>query len=279
MDTLDSVHEYSAIHIPFCPVEGRIFLVLILSRYENGFFSDLVTHTHTLQLFCANCIDNYSPPSSRFHGVDGAFFGTTFPHLLFQTYRELAPSPIAPAGTNFASLNTQSQPQGLLGSNGTQRTSSNSPMESVAQDSANGDPAQTGVAISSLASTSTLQPELLGRRTPQARLYTPRIYGFRVSEHAKSGPRMRWMRMRPESFEELDQGVVRVEPSVRVQEQEQNLNEQDQKAGDFAVTDETRVGAEPSITAEGRSSATGRLMAGRNPNTQIAGEGEAAQPA
>lgn len=25
------------------------------------------------QLFCPNCIDNYAPPSSRFHGVDGEF--------------------------------------------------------------------------------------------------------------------------------------------------------------------------------------------------------------
>lgn len=32
----------------------------------------------------------------------------------------------------------------------------------------------------------------------------PRIYGFKVSERAKSGPRMQWLRLRPESPSELD---------------------------------------------------------------------------
>ena len=36
-------------------------------------------------------------------------------------------------------------------------------------------------------------------------MYTPKIYGFRVSEKAKSGPRMRWLRLRPESAAELEQ--------------------------------------------------------------------------
>lgn len=32
----------------------------------------------------------------------------------------------------------------------------------------------------------------------------PRIYGFKVSERAKSGPRLQWLRLRPESPEQLD---------------------------------------------------------------------------
>ncbi|WFD22615.1 casein kinase 2 regulatory subunit [Malassezia equina] len=44
----------------------------------------------------------------------------------------------------------------------------------------------------------------LGRKEPQADVYTPRIYGFRVSEFAPSGPRMQWMRMRPHTLHELD---------------------------------------------------------------------------
>jgi len=31
-----------------------------------------------------------------------------------------------------------------------------------------------------------------------------RIYGFKVSERAKSGPRMQWLRKRPESPNEMD---------------------------------------------------------------------------
>jgi casein kinase II subunit beta len=36
------------------------------------------------------------------------------------------------------------------------------------------------------------------------RVYVPRIYGFKVSERARSGPRMKWLRERPERAEELD---------------------------------------------------------------------------
>lgn len=54
----------------------------------------------------------------------GAHFGTTFPHLLFQSFPELVP------------------------------------------------------------------------RAP-TKIYVPRIFGFRVSERAKSGPRMQWLRLRP----------------------------------------------------------------------------------
>lgn len=32
----------------------------------------------------------------------------------------------------------------------------------------------------------------------------PRIYGFKVSEKAKCGPRMQWLRLRPESPEEME---------------------------------------------------------------------------
>jgi len=92
----------------------------------------------------------------------GAFFGTTFPHLFFQSYRELAPAPFykpqtvpnaptSPPETNFTNPN----PHG-------------------------------------------------GQKRAAGKVYTPKIYGFRVSDHAKNGPRMQWMRMRPLLPEELD---------------------------------------------------------------------------
>ena len=37
------------------------------------------------------------------------------------------------------------------------------------------------------------------------KIYTAKIYGFRVSERAKSGPRMRWLRQRPQHPSELSQ--------------------------------------------------------------------------
>lgn len=36
-------------------------------------------------------------------------------------------------------------------------------------------------------------------------IYEPRIYGFRVNERAKSGPRMKWLRMKPADVTELDE--------------------------------------------------------------------------
>lgn len=50
-----------------------------------------------------------------------------------------------------------------------------------------------------------LTPARLGRKIPQTGIYIPRIYGFRVSEFATSGPRMQWMRERPHSLTELEQ--------------------------------------------------------------------------
>ena len=43
-----------------------------------------------------------------------------------------------------------------------------------------------------------------GQRKAAGRVYVPRIYGFKVSERAKSGPRMQWLRVRPQDPEELD---------------------------------------------------------------------------
>lgn len=92
----------------------------------------------TVKLFCPVCLDIYSPPSSRFQGVDGSFFGTTFPHMLMHTYRE------------------STKPQHM--------------------------PALTQT---------------------KNRIYIPKIYGFRVSERAKSGPRMQWLRQKPKDASEV----------------------------------------------------------------------------
>lgn len=122
----------------------------------------------TVKLFCPNCNDIYTPSSSRFSGVDGAFFGTTFAHLFFHTYREYCPAPFIP---------------------GRQRMGDSGRIESLAE-GGNGqqiNPNQYG-----------------GQKRPETRVYVPKIYGFKVSERAKSGPRMSWLRMRPPTYEDLN---------------------------------------------------------------------------
>jgi len=36
-------------------------------------------------------------------------------------------------------------------------------------------------------------------------IYEARIYGFRVAERARSGPRMKWLRMKPDHLDDLDE--------------------------------------------------------------------------
>ena len=43
----------------------------------------------TVKLYCCQCEDIYNPKSSVHGSVDGAFFGTTFPHLFLMTYPSL----------------------------------------------------------------------------------------------------------------------------------------------------------------------------------------------
>ena len=60
--------------------------------------------TDTVKIFCPKCQNVYQPPPirSRSHSiddvgcasVDGAAFGTTFPHLFLMTYHNLVPEPL-----------------------------------------------------------------------------------------------------------------------------------------------------------------------------------------
>ncbi|UIZ28017.1 hypothetical protein KXD40_004446 [Peronospora effusa] len=47
-----------------------------------------------MKVYCPKCRDLYTPASEyQTPTIDGAYFGTTFPHLFFLTYRELEPAP------------------------------------------------------------------------------------------------------------------------------------------------------------------------------------------
>jgi casein kinase II subunit beta len=45
-------------------------------------------------------------------------------------------------------------------------------------------------------------PELVPKA--KARIYQPRIFGFRVNERSRSGPRMQWLRMRPDEYTDFE---------------------------------------------------------------------------
>lgn len=44
-----------------------------------------------VKLYCAKCEDVYTPKSSRHATIDGAYFGTSFPGMLFQVYPNVIP--------------------------------------------------------------------------------------------------------------------------------------------------------------------------------------------
>ena len=53
--------------------------------------SDIVRQS-TVKAFCSRCNELYWPRSSRTKGMDGAFWGTTFPHLLLLTLNDHYPA-------------------------------------------------------------------------------------------------------------------------------------------------------------------------------------------
>ncbi|KAL4778367.1 casein kinase II regulatory subunit-domain-containing protein [Aspergillus varians] len=145
----------------------------------------------TVKLFCPSCQDLYTPPNSRFHSVDGAFFGTTFGCLFFMTFPDLD---IGPGfDPNLSTL---------------------SPTRSASYPSTVTTTTTTSTGLSNQLSTDRpVNPvELNGTRTAnfctglgEGKHFESRIYGFRVSERSRSGPRMKWLRMKPTEIVELDE--------------------------------------------------------------------------
>jgi len=53
--------------------------------------SDLPAES-TVKLYCPRCDDVFFPRASRHQHIDGAYFGTTFPHMLFAVHPEYRPN-------------------------------------------------------------------------------------------------------------------------------------------------------------------------------------------
>ena len=162
--------------------------------------------TETVKLFCPSCLDVYSPPNSRFQTVDGAFFGTTFGCLFFMTFPELdvggqrpaldaslvpsTPNSKDPRGSLSSSLTSQNQPPPIPSSSKTPVPQPSTPQPS----SING-----------------VAPKNLAPGLGPGNIYEPRVYGFRVAEIAKPGPRMKWLRQRPLDVNKLDECAIYAE--------------------------------------------------------------------
>lgn len=79
------LEKYRLFHFGRCPrvyCRGQACLPLGLSDVPNE---------EAVKLWCPRCEDVYSTRSARHEQIDGAYFGTTFPHLFFLTFPELKP--------------------------------------------------------------------------------------------------------------------------------------------------------------------------------------------
>ncbi|KAK3945682.1 casein kinase II subunit beta-1 [Diplogelasinospora grovesii] len=146
----------------------------------------------TVKLFCPSCLDVYVPPNSRFQTVDGAFFGRTFGALFLLTFPEYD---LTKSGAE--SVNSLARSGGGAG----------------ALPGTDDNPMINGVYARNLA------PGLGG-----AKIYEPRIYGFRVSEVARSGPRMQWLRDKPSDITMLDEARHFGEDQLESDDDDESMN-------------------------------------------------------
>ncbi|KAK5137415.1 hypothetical protein LTR08_008993 [Meristemomyces frigidus] len=160
----------------------------------------------TVKLFCTSCLDVYSPPNSRFQTVDGAFFGTTFGCLFFMTFPELdVGGQKLPAPPDTATSITSPTSTAAVAASRDGRSSLSSSLTSQQPPTL---PTGTATAAQSPAQPESINgvaPKNLAPGLGQGNIYEPRIYGFRVAEIAKTGPRMKWLRSRPADVNELDE--------------------------------------------------------------------------
>ncbi|KAF3910560.1 hypothetical protein ABW21_db0201830 [Orbilia brochopaga] len=174
--------KYIAAHFGHCP---RVFCnnarVLPCGSTDTP-------NMDTVKLFCPCCLDIYTPPNSRFQQVDGAFFGTSFASLFLMTFTDIdysAPSHKTPAQIPPTARKASSSSTAAAASSNSAAASSGLPQQPSTLN---------GFATQNIA------PGL-----GAGKLYDMKIYGFKVSERSKSGPRMKWLRTRPDDMNQLDE--------------------------------------------------------------------------
>jgi casein kinase II subunit beta len=147
----------------------------------------------TVKLFCPSCLDVYVPPNSRFQTVDGAFFGRTFGALFLLTFPDYD---ISKKGVET-----------LAGAHGPRSLPASHLQDGEEKEKINGMNAHN------------LAPGL-----GKGKVYEPKIYGFKVSERARSGPRMSWLRQKPDNIHDLDEAAIYAAEHGEESDEDSGLN-------------------------------------------------------
>jgi len=121
-----------------------------------------IPYEKSVKLYCGRCEDLYSPKSSRHGSIDGAYFGTTFPHLLFLVYPTLIPS---------KDVDFVQQQSAIVGKDNTPDLRNR---RRLREDTEAAIAAEGGGELINTASAAL-----------KAERYRPRIYGFQLNETAK----------------------------------------------------------------------------------------------
>lgn len=151
-----------------------------------------------VKLYCPRCEDLYSPKSSRHGSIDGAYFGSTFPHMFLMVYPHMIPSKAPPEGTSATAAGGTAALPGA-----TPSTSAVLPrrLGSTGEDSPrDGRSSALGVGNVSTANAAA-----------KSEKYMPKIFGFKINEIAKL---QRWQgAMRDRQISRLE-AIEQAEPST-----------------------------------------------------------------